>query len=121
MPGVPQALAELTLNAPYNDLNAVEKNLRPTQKQNRRHHRRAHRRQHGSRPARPEFPSRPARHHQKERRTPNHRRSNHRLPPPQRRRPTTLGVQADLTTLGKIIGGGLPVAAYGGSADLMNM
>src|SRR5438270_522127 len=31
-----------------------------------------------------------------------------------------LGVQADLTTLGKIIGGGLPVAAYGGSADLMN-
>ena len=29
-------------------------------------------------------------------------------------------VQADLTTLGKIIGGGLPVAAYGGSAELMN-
>jgi len=31
-----------------------------------------------------------------------------------------LGVEADLTTLGKIIGGGLPVAAYGGSADIMN-
>ena len=31
-----------------------------------------------------------------------------------------LGVQADLTTLGKIIGGGLPVAAYGGSAEIMN-
>jgi glutamate-1-semialdehyde 2,1-aminomutase len=30
------------------------------------------------------------------------------------------GVTADLTTLGKIIGGGLPVAAYGGSAELMN-
>lgn len=30
------------------------------------------------------------------------------------------GVQADLTTLGKIIGGGLPVAAYGGSAEIMN-
>ncbi|MGB6666893.1 MAG: glutamate-1-semialdehyde 2,1-aminomutase, partial [Candidatus Acidiferrum sp.] len=30
------------------------------------------------------------------------------------------GVQADLTTLGKIIGGGLPVAAYGGAADIMN-
>jgi glutamate-1-semialdehyde 2,1-aminomutase len=30
------------------------------------------------------------------------------------------GVQPDLTTLGKIIGGGLPVAAYGGSAELMN-
>jgi glutamate-1-semialdehyde 2,1-aminomutase len=31
-----------------------------------------------------------------------------------------LGVQGDLTTLGKIIGGGLPVAAYGGSAEVMN-
>ena len=31
-----------------------------------------------------------------------------------------LGIEADLTTLGKIIGGGVPVAAYGGRADLMN-
>lgn len=31
-----------------------------------------------------------------------------------------LGVQGDITTLGKIIGGGVPVAAYGGSAELMN-
>jgi glutamate-1-semialdehyde 2,1-aminomutase len=31
-----------------------------------------------------------------------------------------LGVDADLTTLGKIIGGGVPVAAYGGRADLMD-
>jgi glutamate-1-semialdehyde 2,1-aminomutase len=30
------------------------------------------------------------------------------------------GVTADLTTLGKVIGGGLPVAAYGGRADVMN-
>jgi glutamate-1-semialdehyde 2,1-aminomutase len=30
------------------------------------------------------------------------------------------GVRADLTCLGKIIGGGLPVGAYGGSARLMN-
>jgi glutamate-1-semialdehyde 2,1-aminomutase len=29
------------------------------------------------------------------------------------------GVRADLTTLGKIIGGGLPVGAFGGRADLM--
>jgi glutamate-1-semialdehyde 2,1-aminomutase len=32
---------------------------------------------------------------------------------------TLLGVEPDLTTLGKIIGGGLPVAAYGGRADVM--
>jgi len=31
-----------------------------------------------------------------------------------------LGIEADLTTLGKIIGGGIPVAAYGGRAELMN-
>ena len=30
------------------------------------------------------------------------------------------GIRADLTTFGKIIGGGLPVGAYGGSADLMS-
>jgi len=29
------------------------------------------------------------------------------------------GVQPDLTTLGKIIGGGLPMAAYGGRAEIM--
>jgi glutamate-1-semialdehyde 2,1-aminomutase len=31
------------------------------------------------------------------------------------------GIKPDLTTLGKIIGGGLPVGAYGGSAKLMDM
>ena len=30
------------------------------------------------------------------------------------------GVQPDLTTLGKVIGGGLPVGAYGGRAELMD-
>ena len=30
------------------------------------------------------------------------------------------GIQPDLTTLGKIIGGGLPMAAYGGRAAIMN-
>jgi glutamate-1-semialdehyde 2,1-aminomutase len=31
------------------------------------------------------------------------------------------GIAPDLTTLGKIIGGGLPCAAFGGRADIMNM
>jgi glutamate-1-semialdehyde 2,1-aminomutase len=31
------------------------------------------------------------------------------------------GVRPDLTTLGKIIGGGMPVGAYGGRADLMDL
>jgi glutamate-1-semialdehyde 2,1-aminomutase len=32
-----------------------------------------------------------------------------------------LGVAADLTVMGKVIGGGLPAAAYGGRRDLMEM
>ncbi len=31
------------------------------------------------------------------------------------------GIQPDLTTLGKVIGGGLPVGAYGGRRDLMSL
>jgi glutamate-1-semialdehyde 2,1-aminomutase len=31
------------------------------------------------------------------------------------------GIQSDLTTLGKIIGGGLPVGAFGGRAEIMDM
>ena len=31
------------------------------------------------------------------------------------------GIVPDLTTLGKIIGGGLPVGAYGGRRDIMEM
>jgi glutamate-1-semialdehyde 2,1-aminomutase len=31
-----------------------------------------------------------------------------------------LGIEPDITTLGKIVGGGLPVGAYGGRADIMN-
>ena len=31
------------------------------------------------------------------------------------------GVTPDLTTLGKVIGGGLPVGAYGGKKEIMSM
>ena len=31
------------------------------------------------------------------------------------------GIRPDLTCLGKIIGGGLPVGAYGGRADVMEL
>ena len=48
------------------------------------------------------------------------RRSDDRLPRGLRRGPIALGHRPDLTTLGKIIGGGLPVGAYGGRADIMD-
>jgi glutamate-1-semialdehyde 2,1-aminomutase len=34
---------------------------------------------------------------------------------------TKFGITPDLTTMGKVIGGGLPVGAYGGRADIMAM
>ena len=33
---------------------------------------------------------------------------------------TLLGITPDLTTLGKIVGGGLPIGAYGGRGDVMD-
>jgi glutamate-1-semialdehyde 2,1-aminomutase len=119
-PGVPQALAELTLNAPYNDLNAIEKIFA----------------QHKNKIAAVIVEPIAA--------------NMGVVPPAANFLPglrditkkngalliidevitgfrlhngaaqQLLGVEADLTTLGKIIGGGLPVAAYGGSAELMN-
>jgi glutamate-1-semialdehyde 2,1-aminomutase len=32
-----------------------------------------------------------------------------------------LGIRPDLTTLGKVVGGGLPIGAYGGRAELMSL
>ena len=119
-PGVPEALAQLTLNAPYNDLNAVERLFSH------------HKDKIAAVIVEPIAANMGA-----------------VLPQPgflQGLRDITLkngalliidevitgfrmhngavqqllGVEADLTTLGKIIGGGLPVAAYGGPAELMN-
>jgi glutamate-1-semialdehyde 2,1-aminomutase len=119
-PGVPEALAALTLNAPYNDLNAVERLFA----------------QHHNKIAAIIV-------------EPIAANMGVVLPEPgflaglreiSRRNGALLivdevitgfrlhngaaqqltGIEADLTTLGKIIGGGVPVAAYGGRAELMN-
>jgi glutamate-1-semialdehyde 2,1-aminomutase len=119
-PGVPQALAQLTLNAPYNDLNAVEHLfgqhkgaiaavivepiaanmgvvlpepgfLAGLREITRRH---------GALLIVDEVIT-------------GFRIHNGAVQ-------QFLGIEADLTILGKIIGGGLPVAAYGGRAELMN-
>ncbi|MDE3215986.1 MAG: glutamate-1-semialdehyde 2,1-aminomutase, partial [Gemmatimonadota bacterium] len=118
-PGVPAALAELTHTAPYNDLAAVERLIADEGRRiaaiivepvvgNA-----------GFIPPDPEF-------------LPALRRladasgallifdevmTGFRIAPGGA--PERFGVVPDLTTLGKVIGGGLPVAAYGGRADLM--
>ena len=119
-PGVPQALAELTLNVPYNDLNAVARAFA----------------QHKNKIAAvivepiaanmgvvPPAPGFLAGLRDITRQNGSlliidevitgfrlHNGAVQQL----------LGIEADLTTLGKIIGGGLPVAAYGGRAELMH-
>ena len=119
-PGVPQALAELTLNVPFNDLNAVEKVFA------------AHKDKIAAVIVEPiaanmgvVLPEKGFLKGLQEITRKNgalfivdevitgfrlHNGSAQQL----------LGIEADLTTLGKIIGGGVPVAAYGGRAELMN-
>ena len=119
-PGVPQALAELTLNAPYNDLNAVEKLFAQHKNKIAAVIVEPIAANMGVVPPAPNFLA-GLRDITKK----NgalliidevitgfrlHNGAAQQL----------LGVEADLTTLGKIIGGGLPVAAYGGSAELMD-
>jgi len=119
-PGVPQALAELTLNAPYNDLNAVEHIFAERKNEIAAvivepiaanmgvvlpepgflAGLRDITRKHGALLIVDEVIT-------------GFRIHNGAVQ-------QFLGVEADLTILGKIIGGGLPVAAYGGRAELMN-
>jgi len=119
-PGVPQALAQLTLNIPYNDLAAVEKlfgqhrdtiaavivepiaaNMgvvlpQPGFLQGLREITRKH----GALLIADEVIT-------------GFRLRNGSMQ-------NLFDIEADLTTLGKIIGGGLPVAAYGGNAEIMD-
>jgi glutamate-1-semialdehyde 2,1-aminomutase len=119
-PGVPQALAALTLNAPYNDLNTVERLFAQHQdkiaaiivepiaanmgvvlpEQQFLSGLREISRRHGALLIVDEVIT-------------GFRLRNGSVQ-------DLYGIQADLTTLGKIIGGGVPVAAYGGRAELMN-
>jgi glutamate-1-semialdehyde 2,1-aminomutase len=119
-PGVPEALAELTLNAPYNDLEAVERLFES----------------HGHDIAAVIIEPiaanmgvvAPLEGFLSELREVTHRHGSllifdevitgFRLCFGGAQ--NLFGVEPDLTTLGKIIGGGLPAAAYGGPRELMD-
>lgn len=119
-PGVPQALAELTLNMPFNDLNAVEKVFA------------AHKNKIAAIIVEPIAANMgvvpPQTGFLKGLEEIAHRNgallivdeviTGFRLHNGSAQE--LLGIEGDLTTLGKIIGGGVPVAAYGGRAELMN-
>jgi len=119
-PGVPDALAKLTLNAPYNDLGAVERTFAAhgqniaavivepiaanmgvvTPEKGFLQGLREITRKHGALLIVDEVITGFRLHNG----------SAQQL----------FGIEADLTTMGKIIGGGLPAAAYGGRAEIMN-
>ena len=120
--GVPEEFVEFTLALPYNDESAVDRGIQQVQGPDRLRHRRACRRQHGMCATRAGLSCRCSRQITE-------------------REGALLifdevmtgfrvafggaselyNVKPDLTTLGKIIGGGLPVGAYGGAAKLMDM
>src|SRR6266851_4735792 len=119
-PGVPQALAELTLNAPYNDLNAVERLFEQHKNKIAAIIVEPIAANMGVVPPAPNFLAglRDIARKNGALLIIDEVITGFRLHNGAAQQ--ILGVEGDLTTLGKIIGGGLPVAAYGGRAELMN-
>jgi len=119
-PGVPQALAELTLNAPYNDLNAVERIFAQHKNKIAAVIVEPIAANMGVVPPAPKFLAglRDITKKNGALLIIDEVITGFRLYNGAAQQ--ILGVEADLTTLGKIIGGGLPVAAYGGRAELMD-
>jgi glutamate-1-semialdehyde 2,1-aminomutase len=120
-PGVPPAFAELTLNAPYNDIAAVERMFG------------AHRGEIAAVIVEPVAANMgvvpPGENFLRDLSEIARRDgallifdeviTGFRLSPGGAQ--SLCGIRPDLTTLGKIIGGGLPAAAYGGRAEIMEM
>ena len=72
--------------------------------------------------ARRGLPRAAARARERQRRPARLRRGHHRLPRRRAAAPrSSRGVMPDLTVMGKVIGGGLPAAAYGGPRELMEL
>ena len=120
-PGVPDALAALTLTAPFNDLAARRGMLRRTATASpRSSSSRSSAMRASSRPIRRSFPRcavSPTEHGALL--VFDEVMTGFRIAPGGAAE--YFGITPDLTTLGKVIGGGLPVAAYGGRRDLMKL
>src|ERR1700730_6644680 len=119
-PGVPQAVAQLTLNAPYNDLNAVDKIFQQHKNKIAAIIVEPIAANMGVVPPAPNFLAglRDITKKNGALLIVDEVITGFRLHNGAAQQ--ILKREAQLTTLGKIIGGGLPVAAYGGSAELMN-
>jgi glutamate-1-semialdehyde 2,1-aminomutase len=115
---VPADLAKHTLVLDYNDPSSCGA-FAGTRQRDRLCHRRAGGRQHEPRRAlAAELPA-PLRALCTSTARADLRRGDDRLPRRPGRRPGAYGITPDLTTLGKVIGGGMPVGAFGGKRDIM--
>ena len=110
-----EAQAASTVVVPWNDPDALERGDRRAQL--RRDPRRADPGEHGRCSPRGRLPRVPPRGRRLERRPAGPRRGDQRLPRRRAAAPRSCsGSSADLTIMGKVLGGGLPAAAYGGPA-----
>ena len=112
-PGVPAAAAAATVIVPWNDADAVVAATERTS--SRRSWPSRCPRTWASFP-RARVPRAAPRARHGDRRAAHVRRGHHRIPGRARWRQELYGIVPDLTILGKIVGGGLPAAAYGGAA-----
>jgi glutamate-1-semialdehyde 2,1-aminomutase len=119
-PGVPEALAQLTLNAPYNNLSAVERLFAQHKNKIAAVIVEPIAANMGVVPPQPGFVQglRDLTRKNGALLIVDEVITGFRLH--NRAAQQQIGVEADLTVLGKIIGGGLPCAAYAGRAELMN-
>ena len=121
-PGVPSGAARDTLLARYNDLSSVEALFSQNPKQIAAVFVEPIAGNMGVVPPAARIPRRASRALRSRARAPGLRRGDLRIPRGDRRRAAgSARVRPDLTCLGKIIGGGLPVGAYGGRADVMDL
>ena len=103
----------------YNDVAALESTLRPARARDRSRHRGTGRREHEPRRPRGGIPRCPSASVHSSRRGTHLRRGHDRLSGSLGRSAEAFRDTADLTTLGKVIGGGLPLGAFGGRRDIM--
>ena len=122
VPACPKAFAAADPRRALQRLRCPRRGLRTPRQRARRRHRRARGREHGRRAAGAGLPDAPARPLHRSRHAPGLRRG--RSPASASASAATRrlsGVMPDLTCLGKIIGGGLPVGAYGGRREIMEL
>ena len=117
--GVTAGTVADTIVVPYNDLDGARRRCW-RRRRGRGRARRARRRQHGSGPAAARLPRRPARPLHCAWRAARLRRSHHRIPGRPGGHARDHRDPPDLSIFGKVVGGGLPLAAIGGAAAIMD-